>query len=50
MTAIHLSTHNRVLNLHLNLTMSYSVAANTQLFGDNKGNYLDDLTNRMSFP
>ncbi|KAN0135482.1 hypothetical protein V8E53_006761 [Lactarius tabidus] len=25
--------------------MSYSVAANTQLFGDNKGNYLDDLTN-----
>jgi hypothetical protein len=30
--------------------MSYSVAANTQLYGDNKGSYLDDLTNSMSFP
>jgi hypothetical protein len=30
--------------------MSYSVAANTRLVGDPKGDYLDDLTNRMSFP
>jgi len=30
--------------------MAYSVAANTRLAGSAKGNFLDDLTNRMSFP
>lgn len=41
MTAIHLPDHSRVLSL----SMSYSVAANTRLVGDPKGDYLDDLTN-----
>ena len=45
MAVIHLSSHFRVLNL----PMSYSVAANTPLVGDFKGNYQDDLTNRMLF-
>ncbi|KAH9172573.1 hypothetical protein EDB89DRAFT_1964991 [Lactarius sanguifluus] len=30
--------------------MAYSIAANSRLAGSTKGNFLDDLTNRMSFP
>lgn len=30
--------------------MAYSVAANTRLAGAAIGNFLDDLTNRMSLP
>ncbi len=30
--------------------MSYGVAVNTHLVGDACGDFLDDLTNRMSFP
>ena len=30
--------------------MSYGVAVNTQIAGAAQGNFVDDLTTRMSFP
>lgn len=47
MTVIHFSAHYPVFS---SILMAYSVAANTRLAGSAQGNFLDDLTNRMSLP
>jgi len=47
-TTICFSTHYQVQVLNSS-PMSYGIAVNTRLAGGNRGTFLDDLTNRMSF-